>query len=92
MVVYVRAPAVGGGILEATVTAPGVPSDAAHHEWQVKPAGETVSASEAAWIDRDATLSGPASDAGAVAVSPRSRPQNEAVGRNPTSFARAPLD
>jgi hypothetical protein len=70
VVVYIRAPAVGSGILEATVTAPGVPSDAAHHEWQVKPAGETLSASEAAWIDRDATLSGPASDAGAVAVGP----------------------
>src|SRR6185295_3568863 len=72
VVVYVRGASVGTGVIDASIAAPGLGPLAAHHEWQVKPAGEALTVVEAVWVERAATaaLTAASAEAGATPTGP----------------------
>lgn len=55
----VRATRPGLAVMAVTVRAPGIGDDAVVHDWPVRPAGEQISISNTAWVDRGVRLAVP---------------------------------
>ena len=89
MTVLVSAGIAGTGVLDVTASAPGVASDAVHHEWAIRPAGERSVVAGAAWVDRSATLALPGGAADGTAPI---EPGRLVLERGPTAALTAVLE
>jgi hypothetical protein len=70
VLVRVRAQAAGVAALDASVSAPGLPTDSVRHEWEVRSAGEASLAANAVWVEKVATVALPPVADGVVLTGP----------------------